>query len=245
MLTSMNTMLAAMLVLAPLAAVNAAEPAASVTLVSVTGNVAIITPSGRMDAKPPMELDPGTTIKTGENSSALLVMENASKMRVGANSEFILKEKSAGTTTVSILRGTLESWIKKLKGRRLNVQSPGAVAAVRGTVFVVTTDGTKGTVTLFNGELHLTDSFGRSTIINPGQLASWTTDRGLAGTSSIPKNVTEPKEPETIALLKKAAPTKELKKEKTEETEEETTQNESNTQTSSSQETSTVSPTVP
>ena len=179
----------------PSAASAAAAPAAAATLALAEGSVELISPSGSTAAKPPVALDPGARVKTGPRSSALLILDNGSKLLVGEKSDFKLEARTESGYSVSLLRGALNCWIRNLGARRLRVRTPGAVAAVRGTVFDAVTDGTLSHFDLYKGEIVVTDSFGRGTILSPGQRATVSLTSGLRGTVSLPPGARAPAEP--------------------------------------------------
>jgi hypothetical protein len=89
-----------------------------------------------------MELGVGDTITTGDNGSAKLTFFEGSVMEIKASSEILINELSTatiGSTTVSLMEqvGSTINRIGKLvdSSSKYEVETPAAVAVVRGTVF--------------------------------------------------------------------------------------------------------------
>lgn len=197
------TLAACLLLLSPAARAAQADAA---TLVAVDGPVEIVGPAGAVAAKAPLELAPGATIRTADGGSAVVVLENGTKMRVGPRTEFTFREGGEQSTVVAVLKGLADFWVRPMGRRRLLVRTPGAVASVRGTKLQAGSDGVRSFYTLFEGEIAVTDAFGRSTILTPGQRASISVARGLSGTSSLPPGARAPGEPDVPAPAKRPAP---------------------------------------
>jgi ferric-dicitrate binding protein FerR (iron transport regulator) len=177
------------------AASSAAFAQSPAWLVQATGLVEVAGPSGPIEAKTPALLPEGTTVKTGSDGLALIMTADGSKVQVRANSSFTFTTASPTETAFSLLKGAISCWVTHLSGRRFNVHAPGSVAAVRGTVFDVATDGKTSKFDLFQGEILIADSFGGKMIQTPGQRVTVNTAHGLAGTSSLPPGVHAEAEP--------------------------------------------------
>lgn len=197
--------LTAALVAAASSSVFAGSPA---WLVQASGRVEVTSPSGLVSAKPPVLLAEGATVKTGSDGLALVVTADGSKIQVRSGSSFTFATASANETTFSLLMGAISCWVRPQSGRRFNVRAPGAVAAVRGTIFDVGTNGVDSYLNLFQGAVDFTDSFGRSTSLIANQRVECNVVRGLTGApSSLPPNTPAPAEPEAPPLAAPAAPT--------------------------------------
>jgi hypothetical protein len=123
-------------------------------------------------AKMGQELATGNEVRTGPASYAGIYLEDGSSFRLGAETSFKIEEQSKNTTRVSVLIGTLEAWIKKVKRgsrRRYAIRTPTSVAAVRGTIFRTEVFANGGAIwDLFEGLLGLTDEFGNSISLSEG-----------------------------------------------------------------------------
>lgn len=183
----------ALAVVAVLAAAAAAQGPA--WLVQAQGSVLVSGPTGPQQAQVPMEVPPGSTIRTGSGGSALLMLADGSKVQVRTDSEFVLAQADDSETVLSLLKGAFGGWFQHQGGRRLSIRTPGAVASVRGTVTGTSTDGQNSQFELYAGELAVGDAFGKMTLLSPGQIAFLDVNRGLLRTSSMPPGFGVPSEP--------------------------------------------------
>jgi hypothetical protein len=194
MRNSPPALIAGLLLSAALTVARAAEPVA--TLVSFEGEIAVTAPSGTLAAKALLPLPGGTQVKTSPGASAILLLSNGTKFKVLETSTFIVEEPGVKGPITTLLLGELDCWAKKFtNGLRLRVRVPGAVASVRGTVFHAHAGVKESRIDLYKGEIGVTDTFGRSTILSAGQRANITNDYGLTGSSSLPLGAKAPDEP--------------------------------------------------
>ena len=119
-------------------------PAVPCKISSVSGDVQVLRSGSTesVNATNGMELAVGDTITTGDNGSAKLTFFEGSVMEIKANSEILVNELSTattGSTTVSLMEqvGSTINRIGKLvdSSSKYEVETPAAVAVVRGTVF--------------------------------------------------------------------------------------------------------------
>jgi len=112
------------------------------------------------DAENEMDLYESDSVKTGEDSSAQILLFKGSIIRLDSNTEVTLKEIIEGEeTSVTIQQDTGRTWstIQKISGiDDYEVQTPTAVASVRGTSFDVniTEDGIT-IVSVINGSVNV------------------------------------------------------------------------------------------
>ena len=130
--------------LIPLVGCGGGGPAVPCKISSVTGTVQILKngSTNPVNATNGMELGVGDTITTGDNGSAKLTFFEGSVMEIKASSEILINELSTatiGSTTVSLMEqvGSTINRIGKLvdSSSKYEVETPAAVAVVRGTVF--------------------------------------------------------------------------------------------------------------
>ena len=130
--------------LIPLVGCGGGGPAVPCKISSVTGTVQVLKngSTNPVNATKGMELGVGDTITTGNNGSASLTFFDGSVMEIKANSEILINElstSSTGSTTVSLneVVGSTINRIGKLvdSASKYEVETPAAVAVVRGTVF--------------------------------------------------------------------------------------------------------------
>jgi outer membrane lipoprotein-sorting protein len=183
--------------LIPLVGCGGGGPAVPCKISSVSGDVQVLR-SGSADsikATNGMELAAGDTITTGDNGSTNLTFFDGSVMEIKANSEILVNElstASTGSTTVS-LKETVGSTINRIgklvdSSSRYEVDTPAAVAVVRGTVFdlLVQQNGTT-TVKAEQDSVSFTAS-GVTVTVNQGFQSS----ASVGGTPSTPIVIVTP-----------------------------------------------------
>ncbi len=82
------------------------------------------------------KLSEGAVIKLGSNSFTEVKLSKNNSLKVNEESEISISS-STEKPTVELFYGALKARIKKLKGAKLEIRTPVAVAAVRGTEFAV------------------------------------------------------------------------------------------------------------
>lgn len=121
------------------------------------GDVKVKRLSGsRINATVGMKVFVGDKVTTGKNSSAQILLGQGIKARLAAESEFELKKSEINKanekeTVLGLSFGKMWANIQKLKkDEKLNVETPTAVAGIRGTILVV--DQQADQTTLYVGE---------------------------------------------------------------------------------------------
>jgi hypothetical protein len=123
--------------------VNAKLLKATVSL--VIGEVVILrdNAAGQMAAKMNMELQPADMVITGDKSKLNIVLENSGVVQIGPNSKVVLsalflRDDGSSDQKIAVKAGQIILGLKKLqKDSAFNVETPTAVAGVRGTSFMV------------------------------------------------------------------------------------------------------------
>ena len=138
------TLLLTLALLIPLVGCGGGGETIPCKISSVAGDVQVLRSGSTESVKATngMELAVGDTITTGSNGSANLVFFDGSVMEIKANSEILINElstASSGSTTVSLneVVGNTINRVAKLvdSSSKYEVETPAAVAVVRGTVF--------------------------------------------------------------------------------------------------------------
>ena len=114
------------------------------------------------------KLDGGDKVRTGEESSAVLTMDEGSQIDLSAGSEFAVQTLTKDSQTeqlqsvLAIMKGKMKAQVTPLKnGSSFEVETPVMVAAVRGTTFTITINP--------DGSVSLTTDDGTVEIIRKGQ----------------------------------------------------------------------------
>jgi prepilin-type processing-associated H-X9-DG protein len=190
--------LALVLILAlliPLVGCGGGGPAVPCKVSSVSGDVQVLRNGSTESVKATngIELAVGDTITTGNNGSANLTFFDGSVMEIKANSKIVVNElstASTGSTTVSLNEqvGNTINRIGKLvdSASKYEVETPAAVAVVRGTVFDLLVQQTGfTTVKSEEGSVSFTAA-GQTVTVNKGFQSS----AAVGGTPSTPSAIT-------------------------------------------------------
>lgn len=122
--------------------------AATAQVVSVSGEVSRLVADGLSAVKVNDELSPGSTLLTGDKSKVVIQFADGSLTSVESNTKIMLDTLSLYSggvmvdTKLRLQQGQVETRAnpKHIKGNRMQIVTPTAIAAVRGTKFRVTAD---------------------------------------------------------------------------------------------------------
>ncbi len=150
------------------------------TVQTVQGTVLIIPKNGcnavRLQKSLPLSVFQGDTLITSEKSRVTLLMRDASRLTLTAQSKMIIDQavydpaSRSRNTSLRLLLGRLRAVVAKVADRNLyRVQTPVATAGVRGTDFAVAASRTQTAVLTGGGNstVELTDRHGGSVTIGP------------------------------------------------------------------------------
>lgn len=119
------------------AAAWAAEPIAEITLVAGSSEVVRAADKSVVPARADLDLFVGDTVRTKADGKAEIKFGEGALLRLAENTEVKLNQ-TAQKNTVVVLVGKLWAHIKKLFGRsKFEIETPAAVAGVRGTTLRV------------------------------------------------------------------------------------------------------------
>lgn len=136
---------------------------AKAQLTDISGSVQVKHEGSWATAENGMNLYQSDSVKTGDNSSASLILFKSSIIRLDSNTEVTLKEvlEVAGETSVTLQQDAGRTWntIAKMSGiDNYEVQTPTTVASARGTSFdvYIHADGNV-TISVVNGTVNVSD----------------------------------------------------------------------------------------
>lgn len=134
-----NMLILLLLILSgPFPVIAAADTTATLTL--FTGDCYVWHNRASDEADIDQALYAGDSVRTGKDSRAELSFSDGSTIRLGENSKFLIRQNGT-TRSFTLLSGKFWAKVAKLSERaRFEVESPTAVAGVRGTVFKVEVD---------------------------------------------------------------------------------------------------------
>lgn len=107
------------------------------------------------------QLGAGAGVRTLELSSAALLLADRTQIRMSANAQLRLCESQPERSLLELAAGRLWARTKKTPAS-LQLQTPAALAVVRGTDWDVEVDGAgRTTLTVLSGQVDLSNDFGR------------------------------------------------------------------------------------
>ncbi|MBI4051208.1 MAG: FecR domain-containing protein, partial [Elusimicrobia bacterium] len=116
----------------------------------------------------PYSLDPSDKLRTLRRSKALLLFDDQSRIELSPKSTFILEQTGVSQIGMRLDLGRLRAWVSKRAGRRFEVRTPVAVAAVRGTEFgVEVRDAITSIVEVYSGLVAVRGMAGDEVLLNP------------------------------------------------------------------------------
>ncbi len=124
----------------PAFAQSAPDSSYDARITAVAGEVAVYSaakPSEPAQAEPGMFLEEGDRVVVSSASSAEISFDGKSLIDLGENADFTLTSLSRARAELSLAFGSLIAKIQKLGDDNMEVRTPAAVAAVRGTEFGV------------------------------------------------------------------------------------------------------------
>ena len=127
----------------------------------VRGEVDVLTLGKTVKLKVDDWVQDGAVVKTAEKSFAKLVFIDKSQMNIGPNSEMkIEKFADNDSGVIDLVKGKIRSQVTKdylqMKDKdksKLFIKTPNAVMGIRGTDFMISTNGKNTAAILFEGEV--------------------------------------------------------------------------------------------
>ena len=152
----------------------------SAVVVFVSGDVKVLHPDTKdyVELKVNDALMPGDSIKTGAGAKASIVSKGGAELRINENSTFNIPGKSKVREMYELTVGQV--WGRMLhKMAKLNVRTPSAVCAVRGTEADIEQKDTLTTVKVYEGHVDLENAQGKQSL-HAGQIST------VSGASAAP-----------------------------------------------------------
>jgi hypothetical protein len=189
-----------------------AQKPAPAVLSEVRGHVRIQEShdSGLRAVSPGQELPEGCWLHTSRDGRAVVSFPDGSRIELAPSSTFSLQQQNPEATGLRFTGGLFRAAVSPQRGRRFRIQTPAAVASVRGTDFRVYVKKAGGTtIDLFSGALSVQDNQGVQRDISGGQ--RWVVDmeQGLSGAAAAPIPAAvqaAPLEPEAPGVHNAGAP---------------------------------------
>jgi hypothetical protein len=107
----------------------------------------------------------GMEVRTHRSSTAQLKFEDGSVVQINSYSIFAVDKTDTQETSFSLKLGKIRAAFAGLLSSRVNIRTPTAVCAVRGTVFDIGVDGKDTQVTMAEGVLEVKDNNGKQAVV--------------------------------------------------------------------------------
>lgn len=171
----MNKIVAALILLVSAAVPAFAESASTGVVTAVTGETAVVRRGSLIPAVPGMDIRKSDVLQAGAGSSIDVSLNSLAGCRVMADSEVLVEETKTENMRMNVASGNVLLNLRKLpKDSKFRVETPTAVASVRGTQFWGRVDSATGdAVTTFavrEGAVDvLAKNAGRTYRLQPGK----------------------------------------------------------------------------
>ncbi|MEM3364755.1 MAG: FecR family protein [Candidatus Micrarchaeia archaeon] len=162
-------------------------------LASFSGNVYLRMPNGewaRIVTEIP--INEKSAVKTGSDGKITMNIADGSKVYMDENTELEMKElKRKNLTTFDVIielaKGAIFSDVTKRGDTIFRVKSGATSTGVKGTKFHVAYDNAKGetTVKVVEGEVTVTDKYGKSIVLTNNQMVISSDSKGIGGIQKI------------------------------------------------------------
>lgn len=167
--------------------VMASALGADVKIATFSGSVSIYHDGGWREPATGMVLSRDDKIKTSENSRAMLLVNDTSRVWLSPGTELSVGDIDR-ENTFHLLAGKIRSKVTSLSGKKFRVQMPVSVASVRGTFWsnIVGVGGNESTQVL-EGAVEVSLASGQLFMVGPGQVLDVA---GLLIPPAAPRNMT-------------------------------------------------------
>lgn len=126
----------------------------------------------------PQTLRGGDRVHTYRKGSAVIQFKDGSQVRLGPYTIFTVEEDTPAKISINITLGRLWAVVAKVRSREFQVQTPTAVAAVRGTTFgVEVLSQARTTVMVAEGQVGVRGMAGDELLLNANQRVEVLQDR--------------------------------------------------------------------
>jgi hypothetical protein len=152
-------------VLAAKKSAKADKQAGVASIIVAKGQVSIIRAGKTMKAKKGNQLLEGDRIKVGALSRAALIMQDGSVIKLNEKTDLQMKVSATKKkrNRLKLLAGHLWAKIKR-QGSNLEIETPSAVAAIKGTELVIIIDGKKVTLIVWDGMVDWFNDLGKKLV---------------------------------------------------------------------------------
>jgi len=161
----------------------------SVILTEYKGKIEVLRNNKNIQVKKGMNLQENDVIKTKQNSSALLLLQDGSKFILAENTEVVINNLKFVQTSVSLQNGKLMTKVSPRQTTQVfEVKTPVSVASVRGTEFIISFVDNKSELVVIEGKVLLSDMLGNNIEVNENEFCSILEKGSLGEKTKIDQN---------------------------------------------------------
>lgn len=145
----------------------AAAYGSQIMLEDLAGRVEVWSPATNAwaQAKIGQPLEEGNAIRTQDASRAMLRFPDGSVIQLDNKTTFEVSSIGSQKTELNLLKGRLKAFVRGLFTSRMQVRTPTAVAAIRGTELSISADENHSEMSVQEGRMEVQDNSGKELVI--------------------------------------------------------------------------------
>lgn len=110
-------------------------------------------------------LEEGSSIRTQDSSQARLRFPDGSVIQLDNKTTFEMSSIGSQKTELNLLKGKLKAFVRGLFTSRMQIRTPTAVAAIRGTELSISADENRSDMSVQEGRMEVQDNSGKELVI--------------------------------------------------------------------------------
>jgi hypothetical protein len=160
----------------------------SVILAEYKGKVEVLRNNTNIQVKKGMSLQENDVIKTKQNSFAVLLFQDGSKITLAENTEVVINDLKFVQTSVSLQNGKLRTKVSPRQTSQVfEVKTPVSVASVRGTEFILSFVDNKSELVVIEGKVLFSDLLGNNIEVTEFE-SCYISDQGIGEKTKVDQN---------------------------------------------------------
>ena len=160
----------------------------SVILAEYKGKVEVLRNNTNIQVKKGMNLQENDVIKTKQNSFAVLLFQDGSKITLAEKTEVVINNLKFVQTSVFLQNGKLRTKVSPRQTSQVfEVKTPVSVASVRGTDFILSYIDNKSELVVIEGEVLFSDLLGNNIEVTEFE-SCYISDQGIGEKTKVDQN---------------------------------------------------------
>lgn len=160
----------------------------SVILAEYKGKVEVLRNNTNIQVKKGMNLQENDVIKTKQNSFAVLLFQDGSKITLAENTEVVINNLKFIQTSVSLQNGKLMTKVSPRQTSQVfEVKTSVSVASVRGTEFILSYIDNKSELVVIEGKVLFSDLLGNNIEVTESE-SCYISDQGIGEKTKVDQN---------------------------------------------------------